>query len=236
MNLYEIITTQQDPQLASCLEEFVRAHLSEFKQVLSAHPLKRPTQGCISVTEAFWVYYLIEALRPEVVIESGSLEGYSLHFLERAAPQARIYSFDPFVRPKAMPERVQYHACDWTQYDLENLPGNHTVAFFDDHLHQGKRLHQALRRRIRHLLFHDNYVTPFQSHVPVRYCNLLGLARYCYTFDRLQCDPIFVSTGHNPQGYRWLTYVELETELSAWGRWYRRFRYDAHKTNPYKLW
>ena len=210
-------------------------HLPEFRQVLYAHPLKRPSQGCISVAEAFWIYYLVQSLEPEVVIESGTFEGYSLYFLRCAASEAKVLGFDPFQSPKLMLDEVQYHACDWTQHSFDNLPGDRTLAFFDDHQHQGKRLRQAAQRGIRHLLFHDNYLTPFQSHVPVRFCNLLGLVRHCYVFDRLRCDPIFVSTDHNPQNYRWLTYIELETALPAWRRWLRRLRYNANMANPYKV-
>lgn len=210
--------------------------MSEFQQVLSAHPLKQPSPGCISVTEAFWLYYLVKSIQPKVIIESGTFEGYSLYFFRCAAPHAKIFSFDPFVSPKVTLDGVKYIACDWMQYNFNNLPGKHTIVFFDDHLNHGRRLNQALRHEIRHLLFHDNYGTPFQSHVPIRYCNLLGLARHYYIFDRLRCDPIFVSTDHNPQAFRWLTYIELETELSALRRLFRPLRYNIHLKNPYKIW
>ena len=233
MNLYEIITTQQDPELAESLERFVSEHLAEFKQVFAAHPLAKPKTGCISACEAFWLYYLVQAIEPAAVIESGTFEGFSLYFLRRAAPEAEIHAFDPFIKPKHVPDGVRHHRCDWTRYRFNGLPAEQTLAFFDDHVNQGHRLVQALRRGIRHTIFHDNYLTPVQSHVPVRYSELLGRARHCYVFDRLRHDPLFTDTTNNPQAYRWLTYVELETERGALGRWFRRLRCKLRTKNPY---
>lgn len=233
MNLHEIITTQQDPELAESLERFVSEHLAEFKQVFAAHPLAKPKTGCISACEAFWLYCLVRVVRPMVVIESGTFEGFSLYFLRRAAPEAEIHAFDPFIKPKHVPAGVRHHRCDWTRYRFNGLPAERTLAFFDDHVNQGHRLVQALRRGIRHTIFHDNYLTPVQSHVPVRYCELLGRARHCYVFDRLRHDPLFTDTTNNPQAYRWLTYVELETERGALGRWFRRLRCKLRMKNPY---
>lgn len=208
MNLYEIITTLQDPELAQALEDFVAQHLPEFKRVLKDHPIQSPWGGCFSIAEAFWTYYLIQALQPKVVIESGSLEGFSLYFLLRAAPQAKAYAFDPHYSPKAVGE-FQYHDCDWTEYVFDNLPGQHTFVFFDDHIHTGMRMRQAKERGVRHLLFHDNYLKAGQSHMSPRYWGVKDLALFQYIFPRLRCDPIFTSTQYNPQNYRWLTYIEL---------------------------
>ena len=236
MNLYEIITSKQDPELATALEQYVNSLLPEFKQVLSEHPLRTPSLGCVSVTEAFWLYGLVQSLKPEVIVESGTFEGYSLYFLWRAAsPSTQIISFDPFTKPKVEFPGVQYQATDWTKGQPNALPGTRTLVFFDDHIHQGKRLQQASKRHIRHVVFHDNYITPIQSHVPIRYCNLLALAKHCYTFDRLRSDPIFCDTSINPQGYRWLTYVELEDGMPSWRRLWRRWRYSSRMSNPYKV-
>lgn len=235
-DLYNIITTQQDPQLAEALDQFVSELLPEFKAVLFEHPLKAPSVGCISVSEAFWLYTLIRSLQPEVIIESGTFEGYSLYFCHRAAPpHARIISFDPFKEPKLRLSTVEYCRTDWTKYHWDSLLNKKTLIFFDDHLHQGKRLQQASQRHIRHILFHDNYLTPVQSHVPIRYCNLLTLAKHCYIFERLHSDPIFRDMSINPQAYRWLTYIELEDELPPWHKWFRRWRYSFSMSNPYRI-
>ncbi|MFH1130949.1 MAG: hypothetical protein V1754_06410 [Pseudomonadota bacterium] len=235
MNLHKIISTQLDPELGENLERFVQENLPEFKQVFSEHPLKGPRRGCVSLGEAFWLFHIARAIQPEVIIESGNWEGYSLYFLWRAVPQAKLYAFDPLRKPEINLAGVEYHAYDWTKHKFMDLPGERTLVFFDDHMHQGKRLQQALARGVRHVLFHDNYRTPYQSPVPIRYCNLLGMAKTYYIFDRLRSDPFFCSTEHNPQAYRWLTYLDLETNLS----WLQRLTYRlfyklpmAH--NPYE--
>lgn len=228
MNLCEIITSKQSPELDCLLDEFVAIGLAEFKQVLADHPLQHPSPGCLSVPEAFWLYFLVQAITPEIVVESGSFEGYSLHFLRQAAPvHARVYAFDPFVRPKIPLDGIEYYACDWTRQAIPDLAGSCVLIFFDDHVHQGRRFGEVLRRGIQHVVFHDNYVTSIQSHVPIRFCDLVGRARICFTFENLRSDPVFTDTSRNPQNYRWLTYLEAETGRPVWARLWRRLRYTT---------
>jgi hypothetical protein len=155
INLYDIITKQQDPELAVSLKRFVDRLLPEFKQILSEHPLHNPSEGCMSVAEAFWLYGLVRSLDLQLIIESGSFEGFSLYFLY-------IISFDPFTKPKVIYPGVEYCSQDWMQRLFDVSLGDKTLIFFDDHLHHGKRLLQASKRRIRHLMFHDNYVSSVQ--------------------------------------------------------------------------
>jgi len=234
--LYDIITTRQDPELIRALDQHVEQMLPKFREVLAEHPLREPRSGCCSVAEAYWLYALVRSLDLKVIVESGTFEGYSLYFLRRAAASdSRVVSFDPYVKPSFELSGVDYFATDWTDHDWTALPGERALIFFDDHLHHGRRLWQAHRHGVRHLVFHDNYVTSVQSHVPVRFVNLLGLARVCFTFPRLRCDPIFRDQSINPQTYRWLTYVELNTQASACQVLWRRLRYSVHMKNPYKV-
>jgi hypothetical protein len=235
MDLYEIITTLQDPQLADELDRFVVELLPEFKNVLQEHPLENPSSGCLSVTEAFWLYALAKSIAPDFLIESGTMEGYSLYFLWRAAAeQAKIFSFDPSP-PKVRYPGVEYNQCDWTEKTFGLSNAKKSLIFFDDHIHQGKRLKEAVARGIKHVVFHDNYATSLQSHVPIRWCNLQGLATHCYTFDRLRGDPIFTDRSRNPQGYRWLTYVGVAPQTDIMTRTWRRIRYSMQRSNPYHV-
>ncbi len=213
LNLYEIITIiPHDPELIQALDEFVKLNLPEFKQVLNDHPIQIPWGGAFSTTEAFWTYFLVKSLQPDVVIESGSYEGYSLYYLLKAAPQAEAYSFDPYNAPKKVGD-FQYRAYDWTEYDF-GRPLTDAFVFFDDHIHQGKRLKQAKERGVRHVLFHDNFLKPksVHGHTSLRFCGTGELAKFQYIFPRLNCDPVFDSTKERPQYYSWLTYVELLEE------------------------
>nr|MBC8459173.1 hypothetical protein [Deltaproteobacteria bacterium] len=87
-SLYEIINIPHDPELIQALDEFVELNLLEFKQILEDHPIQIPWGGAFSTAEAFWTYFLVKSLQPDVVIESGSYEGFSIYFLLRAAPNA----------------------------------------------------------------------------------------------------------------------------------------------------
>ncbi len=207
MNLYEIINIPHDPELIQALDEFVGLNLPEFKQVLNDHPIKIPWGGAFSTTEAFWAYFLVQALQPGIVIESGSYEGYSIYYLLQAAPNAEAHSFDPYNEPKEVGD-FQYHDYDWIEHIFDRSLEN-AFVFFDDHIHQGNRLQQAKERGIRHTLFHDNFSSLAHDHVPLRFCGIEGLARFQFIFPRLRCDPIFDSTKERPQYYSWLTYCEL---------------------------
>jgi len=212
-SLYEIISQLQDPELIDALEGYIAANLPEFKTIVAAHPLKNPKGGHCSMTEAFWLYHLCKSLQPQLVIESGSLQGYSLYFLRAAAP-GRVLSFDPYRKPIIPLDGIEYSACDWTEHDFGDVP-DCTLAFFDDHIHQGDRVRQCKQRGVRHAIFHDNYLRPDQSHIPLRYANLLGLIQRQFIFPRIRSDKIFIDRSVNSQGYRWLTYVEIIIEREA---------------------
>jgi len=203
MNLYEIITTQQDTILRDSLHKFIEEGLGEFKEVLAA---TGNSLGGISVAEAFWLYHLIKAVKPKQIIESGTFYGYSLHFITKAATDCRVMSFDIDQSKSPKYNGVEYYEHDWMECkDL--MKGERTLVFFDDHIDQGRRLGEAVERDQEHLVFHDNYLTLKHSHLPIRFCDLKD-ASLCYTFLPIYTDPVFTNTTNNAQTYRWLTYVK----------------------------
>lgn len=207
--LYQIISQLQDPELIETLENYIALNLPMFKRVVANHPLENPKLGHCSVDECFWLYHMCRSLAPQLIIESGSLEGYSLYFLKAAAhPDARVLSFDPYRKPTISLDGIEYYPYDWTEHDFGDLPFC-TLVFFDDHTHQGNRVRQCNWRGIQHAIFHDNYLRPNQSHIPLRYANLLGLVVRQFIFPRIRSDNIFVDQTANSQSYRWLTYVEV---------------------------
>jgi len=211
-DLIELITTLKYPELGTALADYAEKLLPEFEQVLREHPLQDSGSGRCSISEAFWLYGFVKSLRPDVVIESGTLQGYSLYFLRRGSPaNARLISFDPNTREEFRRHAdVEYFRSDWLAQDLPPLSADRTVVFFDDHQDQGRRLAESRARGIRHVIFHDNYLTPNESHVSIRFCSLFGRARFVYVFQPLTCSPLFTDTSVNPQHFRWLTYVMAE--------------------------
>lgn len=214
MKLTEILPAHMEPELGRLLREYVVGNLDEFKEVLRANPV-RNQKGAISICEAFWLYCLTRDVQPELVVENGTMYGFSLYFLRRAAPQAEVHSFDPGpCLPEVALDGVQYHTYDWLlSGGITGVPTgrrSNALVFFDDHQDQRQRLAEV-RTNFPigpHVLFHDNYMTLEHSHRPIRYCDLAS-AKMCYTFENLRNDPIFVDTALNAQTYRWLTWIHL---------------------------
>ena len=203
MNLFEIISTQQDPLLGKSLQAFIDANVSDFKRIVAR---AGNTLGGVSVSEAFWLYHLIKAVQPKQIIESGTFYGYSMHYIHDAAScDILSYDIDQSKCPKL--DKVQYFEHDWTEGKFSE--GEGTFVFFDDHIDQDKRLREAVERNQEHIVFHDNYLTLKHSHKPIRFCDKLD-ATLCYTLPPIYSDPIFTDTSNNAQTYRWLTYIHRE--------------------------
>lgn len=206
MTLPEIIMTKQDPELVQLLDEYVKEKFPRFRKVLESSLILHPT-GSISVSEAFWLFNLVVDLKPEVVIESGTLRGCSRHLLEKAAPLAEIISYDPGCDPEYK-YRGRHQRCDWSASSWA-YTGKKCFVFFDDHISHERRLKECMDRGVKNVVFHDNYLSLLHSHKPIRFCELPPQVVLCYTFDRITSDPIFVDTKLNPQNYRWLTWLSL---------------------------
>jgi hypothetical protein len=212
VNLLEIIPDVMEPHLLPKLQEYIKATLPGFKQSLNNHPLKDHIGG-ISICEAFWLYRLTIDLDPTMVIESGTLYGFSLWFLHQAVGQTTpIFSFDPGYKPKYTIPGVYYFEKDWTDvFTVEDPPAEGSMVFFDDHQDQDRRLAEALDRGVRDIVFHYNYTSLKHSHKPIRYCELPKTVEFCFTFPCLRDDPVFEPNKSNAQTYRWLTWLRLGT-------------------------
>jgi hypothetical protein len=214
MKLQDIIQLA-DPELAEALEDHIGDRLYEFEALARSHPLNPPRPGCVSLAEAFWLWSMARDMQPELIVESGTLDGYSLWWLAQGAPKAKLRSFDPdhTAGPKFpfLDRDHQHHQCEWIMANWPVVTANPEKAllFFDDHQDHGRRLHQAENHGFRHLLFHDCYPSPNASHTSLRFCAISG-ADFCYQFDRIRSHPVFRETTINPQKYRWLTYVRLK--------------------------
>ena len=208
MNLLEIVTKLVPPEQDVELERYAAYRFNGFYEVLEDNPVKdRSSSICNS--DAFWLYWLAQDLRPEVIIESGTYRGFSLWLLHNAAGAAKLFSFDPARKPDCKLFGHGHYHSDISRYlpVLEDAcRGKRALAFFDDHQDHEVRLHQAQLIGVGHVVFHDNYLTPYHSHLPIRFVNLVGLADLCFEFPPLleHHDPIFAGGKR-----RWLTYVRL---------------------------
>ena len=217
MNLLEIITQLMPPEQDVALEAFIGERTNLFKALLVLHPVKN-RRSSICNSDAFWLYWLVSAIKPAVAIESGSHFGFSTYFIFKAGtPDMQFFSFDPNHATIPFGFLHQHLKSDWS----ERLPAMTEIcrdkvalAFFDDHIDHELRLRQAAEAGIKHLIFHDNYLTLRHSHTPIRFVNLMGLVDFCFEFPPLLAhhDPIFAGSMR-----RWLTYVRLKTPCGEKG-------------------
>ncbi|HEV7438167.1 MAG TPA: hypothetical protein VGN94_00885, partial [Methylobacterium sp.] len=90
-------------------------------------------------------------------IESGVFRGLTTWVMRQACPEAEIRCFDPDLSGLQYRDgRARYSSRDWSEADLSDLDPAATVAFFDDHVAQGRRVVEARARGIGRLLFDDD--------------------------------------------------------------------------------
>ncbi len=104
-----------------------------------------------------WLYVLTRLLAPRLVVESGTHRGHSAWLFSRAAPSARVLTFD--ISHEALSDRIpgiDYRLADWSTSDVRVRDPGHDFAFFDDHVDQARRVREAWERGFRWLIFDDN--------------------------------------------------------------------------------
>lgn len=206
-SLAELLGRMPSPETAERVDAYVREHLPGFVTVLREIPIP-PGPGSMSTAEAFWLHRLIADLRPMTIVDSGSATGWSAWVMAAAAPSARVLCFDPYRDPDRLPDGAEFARSDWTSVAAD--VGRDTLALFDDHVNQRRRVLQAQRAGLVNVVFHDVYRQLTKSTVSLAFVNLLGRAEFLHTFEPLwQADPIFRDTSENPQMYRYLTWLRL---------------------------
>lgn len=110
-----------------------------------------------------WLHLIARASRPSVIVDSGTYRGASAWAFATALPGCPIYSFD--VDLSSLARRVAgvtYVEQDWALHDLGGHDLANSLAYFDDHIDQGRRLREAADRGIARLVFDDDFpVTSF---------------------------------------------------------------------------
>jgi len=212
-SLLELADSTPSPSVATRWRDYVSHNLSAFQDALGGIPIA-PGAGSMSTAEAFWLFRIVSELQPSVLVDSGSATGWSAFVMASAAPNAKIFCFDPYRIPSQLPSGACHIAADWTTF-RRRVPTD-TVVLFDDHINQRRRVLQARRAGLKHVLFHDVYRDPRKSNISLTFADLIGLVDRSHTFEPIwNADPMFVDTSVNPQMYRWLTWLQLAP--------YRRF-------------
>ncbi|ONK69109.1 uncharacterized protein A4U43_C05F19450 [Asparagus officinalis] len=159
--------------------------LEEFVPIYETRPIKNNMYG-MGFDHSFGLWFMTRWLQPELMIESGAFKGHSTWVLRQAMPETRIISITPRHPEKylkkgpayvdgnctyfAGKDFVDFGSMDWKsilkKHGISDL--SKVVVFFDDHQNELKRLKQALKAGLQHLIFEDNYDTGTGDHYSLR--------------------------------------------------------------------
>ncbi|MBX9876535.1 MAG: hypothetical protein K2X91_16635 [Thermoleophilia bacterium] len=180
---YDLVPAVPDwthrPTSAPEIETLIAAACASLTRDLAAAALPPPPGGVRDAVETFWalipqapvrqrrggsgfngalqLYVAMRALQPRAVIESGVFRGLTTWVIRQACPDALILCHDPDLSGlRYRDARARYSRDDWSTADLSDLDPAETVAFFDDHVAQARRILEARDRGIARLLFDDD--------------------------------------------------------------------------------
>ena len=117
----------------------------------------RGNKGGFQFNDSLWLYVVARCFAPRLIVESGVFQGHSTWLLRQACPDAALHSFDVdlsnIVHRDAGGTLSQG---DWTEGTVRADDPTRSLAFFDDHVNQARRVREAHDRGFRTLLFDDN--------------------------------------------------------------------------------
>jgi hypothetical protein len=138
------------------------AQVRVFYDAYLASPFRDPSGGS-RFNNLLWLYLLAQVTQPSLVIDSGTYRGASAWALSTALPRCPILSFD--IDLAALAYRapgVTFVQRDWADFDFTGHDLSRALAYFDDHVDQGRRLSEAASRGIPWMVFDDDFpVTSF---------------------------------------------------------------------------
>ncbi len=102
-----------------------------------------------------WLFLMVRALDPAVVVESGVFMGSSLFSLRSASPRPKVFAFDlDFSRLVFKSDTVDYRQCDWGS-DGVRSEGPNDICYFNDHINNCLRIRQCYERGFKHIVLDD---------------------------------------------------------------------------------
>lgn len=149
INAQQLFTPATRPtRVRTAIERFYREYLDS--------PFRVQVAGC-RFNNLLWLYLLSYAIRPTVIVDSGTYRGASAWALSLGSPDSPGYSFDiDLSRLKLRRPGVRYIQADWTTFDMRTCDTSRGLCYFDDHTDQIGRLIQAAGRGIPFVIFDDD--------------------------------------------------------------------------------
>ncbi|WP_375463330.1 hypothetical protein [uncultured Methylobacterium sp.] len=134
----------------------VREWTKTFWDLIPSAPV-RQRRGGSGFNGALQLYVALRALKPRIVIESGVFRGLTTWVIRQACPDASIHCHDPDLSGLQYRDAAAtYGTADWSEADGYGRDPAGTVAFFDDHVPQARRVVEAQARGLTRLLFDDD--------------------------------------------------------------------------------
>ncbi len=147
----------------------LRAKLKEFSDLYMTRPIAN-NRGGMKSSHLFPTWFLIQKMQPEAIIESGTFQGQGTYFMEKAAPEALIFSIEP--RPEQIQwrsDKVVYCTKDFSNFDWKKLQDG-VLIHFDDHQNAFDRIKQMKELGFKYAMFEDNYPPGQDGMVTLKKC------------------------------------------------------------------
>ena len=134
----------------------IEGYLDEFCYVFAQSPIKEHESG-FGYNEGIFFYTLLKILKPEIVIESGVMKGFTTYLIDAAThDDCKIYSYDiNFENNVFISKKAKYINTDITNY-IPLIKNKKTVALWDDHTSQMDRLKFSQKHDIQYNFFDDD--------------------------------------------------------------------------------
>jgi hypothetical protein len=134
----------------------MRSRLKEFASLYAVRPIADNVGG-MSSSHLFLFWFILQWIKPKVVIESGVWKGQGTWLIEHAC-DAEIYAVDiDWSHLEYRSSRARYLSKDISTLDWSHIPRSETLVFIDDHVDAIDRCRWAKQAGFKHLVIEDNY-------------------------------------------------------------------------------
>ena len=137
--------------------EVLKGKISEYRDVYFNAPVTMNNYG-VHFSTGLLLFLIACRRNPGLIVESGVYKGLSTYLLSAACPKAELHAFDPNLNELSFRStNATYHGTDWMASEIRSFPAKSSLAFFDDHQCQARRIVEAYERGFRHLIFDDGW-------------------------------------------------------------------------------
>ncbi len=139
-----------------CSKIKLKKIISDYITVFYDSPVKELGSG-FGFNEGLFLFCIIRIIRPNVIVESGVMKGFTTYLIDSASENdCIIYCYDiNYENLEYKSQKAIYFNNDIT-INKPNLKNKHALAFWDDHTSQLDRLMFSLNEGIKYNFFDDD--------------------------------------------------------------------------------